>query len=88
MKYVLYKLVFGDPQGAEVLKRFKPWFSSMKELDEDYKGPDYYWNFFQLGELGDIRLTLLKWEIWSTWKDSDPTQEALSGYVGSSAGIF
>lgn len=88
MKYIQYKMILGDPEGADILAKFKPWFSSIKTIDKEYKGTTYYWAFYQLAELGDRRLTLLKFEIWSAWKETDTFESAYPGYVGASCGLF
>ncbi|MBD3354057.1 MAG: hypothetical protein GF364_21425 [Candidatus Lokiarchaeota archaeon] len=92
MKYILYRLLFGDPEGAEIFNKFKKNFASMKEIDEEYEGPNTYWCFHQLGKLGEIKLALIRWEIWSAWKEESDglpgTDPLLPGYIGASAALF
>jgi hypothetical protein len=89
MKYILYKIIFGDPEGAEVFKRYRKIFSAMKDIDPDYGGANFYWGFHQLGKLGNVKVTLLKWEINSTWREPfESLEPQVSGYVGSSCALF
>lgn len=88
MKYLLYKLVFADPEGASIFHKFKPLLESNANLDDSYEGPAYFWAFNQLGSVDDARLTLLRWEVWSTWKESDNFQMLMPSFIGSSCGIF
>lgn len=88
IRYVLFRLLLADPEGAEVLNIFKKMFAAQKDLDDKYRGPNYYWAFHQLGKLGEIRLTLVRWEIWSAWKEEDKLEPLIPGYVGASCGLF
>ncbi|MHA1896291.1 MAG: hypothetical protein ACTSU2_02755 [Promethearchaeota archaeon] len=88
MKFLLYRMVFGDPEGAELFNFFRPIFIAMKDIDEDYKGPNFYWRFYQLGHLGEPRLSLVKWEVWSNWSEKDPYDPLKAGYIGVSCALF
>jgi hypothetical protein len=88
IRFILFRMLFGDPEGAEVLNIFKKLFNAQKELDDKYHGPQYYWAFSQLGQLGQQNLSLVRWEIWSSWKEDDKLEPLIPGYVGASCALF
>jgi hypothetical protein len=63
-------------------------WESAKKLDETYMGPEYFWGFFQLGDFDKVDYTIVKWEIWSSWRIKAPTELDKGAFVGSTCGLF
>ena len=68
MNYLQYKIVIGDDSGAKIFQDLATGWNSIKTLDDQYFGPDHYWDFYQLGDFNMIDITLIKWELWSQWR--------------------
>jgi hypothetical protein len=88
MNYLTYKIIIGDDPGAPYFNKIAPWLDSAKALDDTYNGPDFYWNFYQFGDFDDIDITLIKWEVWSTWRLKKPDDFNKGAFIGVNCGLF
>ena len=88
MRFLQYKLVIGEKSGGEIYSTMKKSMLTAKEIDESYKGPEFLWVFYQLGDYDRFELTLLKWEVWSSLRPGKFDEMNNAAFVGPSAGIF
>jgi hypothetical protein len=88
LNYLTFKIIVGDDAGAPVFQKLKPWWDSAKKLNETYMGPEFYWAFFQLGDFGTVNMTIVKWEVWSTWRLKNPSEFDKGAFVGVTCGLF
>ncbi len=84
MKYLLQKLIISDDPGAEIFKIFYTNWISIKKIDSSYNGPLHYWSFYQLGDFDQLDVTIVRWELWSSWFLKDKfTEINKGGFVGA-----
>ncbi len=88
MRYLQYKLVIGEKSGGEIYSAFKTTMTTAKEIDSTYKGPEFLWTFYQLGDYDQFELTLLKWEVWSSLRPGHLDEVNNAAFVGPSACLF
>jgi len=81
-------MVIGESLDIDFFEKLKEYLTNNKDLDDTYDGPDFYWYFHQLGKLGEIKLSLIRWEIWYSWKDKKNEIPLNSSYIGSGCGLF
>lgn len=88
MRFLQYKIIIGEKEGGEIYSTFKKSMILAKSIDETYKGPEFLWEFYQLGDYDRFELTLLKWEVWSSLKMGKSNEVNNAAFVGPSAGLF
>lgn len=88
MRYLQYKLVIGEKSGGEIYSTLRSTSMTAKDVDPSYKGPEFLWTFYQLGDYDRFELTLLKWEVWSSLRPGHTDEVNNAAFVGPSACLF
>ncbi len=89
MNYLTFKLVISEGHGAKIFQKLAEYWNSMKILDENYFGPEYYWAFFQLGDFPMDEMAIVKWEVWSQYRLRGNFEDLnKAAYIGVTCGLF
>jgi len=88
IRFILYKMLICESIDIDIFKEFLQYLIKNKDLDETYDSSDFYWYFHQLGKLGEVKLSLIRWEVWSSWKNKESQITLNPAYIGASCGLF
>ena len=89
MNYLAYKIIVGDDVGAANFLSLIDSWNSIKGLDDQYMGPEHYWDFYQLGDFDFVEMAIIKWELWSCWRLKGKNDDFNKGaFVGITCGLF